>query len=224
MSKSTTIDARLTVQNANTEAEKLLEAFKTEVEMNLNLSSNLPLIKRIKADHFSWPDKEIKPIKRVVSDIASVSTFDSEAGLSERTALFAEAMKESLLDERGKEGISQKIANGDKKIKSILNKILRFEELCVKMGYLVRKKQIEILRKNSKKILGKVLEKFDMFKRQHADSIALCILYNIAAEIGLTKNKFLEISAEISSKKVLKIMIIKKSKCYSMVKLLLRRG
>lgn len=223
MSKSTTIDARLKVQKATNEVENLLHSFKTTAEMNLNLSSNLPLIKKIKADLFTWPDKQSKPIKRVLSDIASVSTFDSEVGLRQNTALFAKAAKDNLLDERGKIKINEKISKGDKKIKSILNKILRFEEICIRKKHIKTKEQVEILRKNSKFFLGKVLDRLDDFKRQHADSIALCILYNTAAKVGLTKKKFLGISSEISSKKVLNIEIIKKSKCYSMVKLLLKR-
>lgn len=223
MSNSSIIDARLMIQQANTEgAQKAFLSMKYTIESSLNLTVNFPLIKKVKADLFSLPKREIKPLNQVkISDTSSVSTIDSE-GNSKENFKDIDLRKHEFLNEEEKQEIAKNIENGNKKVKSVLNKILRFEEISISKGFIKRKEELERIRKKSKKILNKVLTKIQEFRFQHGDSIALSILYLTAVEIGFTKNKYLEIVKEITSKKIINIDIVKKSKCYRMVKVLAR--
>lgn len=222
MSQSTIIDARLMIQEATNRTENLFWSMKNQVEKSLNLNSSWHLVKKIKADLFPRPNKEIKLFtKAEISDVSSVSTFDSDAGLREK---FEELKlsKRDYLSRNERKKVKKNSGKGDKKIKVVLNKLHRFEDICVEKRFLKKKEELLKIREKSKKILGKILDKFESFRFQHADSISLSILYLTAVEVGLTKKKFLDAAKLITSKKVISIDIIKKSKCYGMVKILLR--
>jgi hypothetical protein len=118
--------------------------------------------------------------------------------------------------------MSQRIAAGDKKVKTIIHILFRFEEQSIAENALDAAK-LQVFRSKSRTYLGMVMSAYDEFRFQHSESLSLSILLLSAVKIGMGKKQFLSIVGKISSKKPKKVAIIKKSKCYAMLKNLLKK-
>jgi hypothetical protein len=113
--------------------------------------------------------------------------------------------------------VSERIAAGDKKVKTIIHILFRFEEQSI-IENVIDSAKLKIFRSKSRTLLGKVMSNYETFRFQHSESISLSILLLSAVKIGMSKKQFLSIVTKISSKKPKKVEVIKKSKCYSMLK------
>lgn len=113
--------------------------------------------------------------------------------------------------------MSERIAAGDKKVKTIIHILFRFEEQSI-VENIIDRKQLTVFRSISRAFLGQVMSNYEQFRFQHSESISLSILLLSAIKIGMSKKQFLNIVTKISSKKPKKVDVIKKSKCYSMMK------
>lgn len=113
--------------------------------------------------------------------------------------------------------VNERIAAGDKKVKTIIHILFRFEEQSI-VESIIDSPKLKIFRLKSRILLGRVISNYEQFRFQHSESISLSILLLSAVKIGMSKKQFLNIVAKISSKKAKKVEVIKKSKCYSMLK------
>lgn len=113
--------------------------------------------------------------------------------------------------------MNERIAAGDKKVKTIIHILFRFEEQSI-LEDMIDSKKLKIFRSKSRTYLGRVMSNYELFRFQHSESISLSILLLSASKINMSKKEFLNIISKISSKSPKKVDVIKRSKCYSMLK------
>lgn len=112
--------------------------------------------------------------------------------------------------------------NGDKKLKAVLEIFAAFQDLLIKEK-LVDKKKFEILRCENLVTLEVCLAIIGELRYQHADAISSSILYFTTEGIGLGKKEFLRLIDQVIKKKCGKLSIIRKAKCFGMIKSLYLR-
>jgi len=221
----------------------LISKTKTELEMRLIYGMNWPIIQKIQKNEFFAPTKNFKNFalkdQKIENDNLSVSTADTEnmnfsltyENLKKKISIpnfsiqnkknsiekkFKPAKSQILLKE-DKKILSEMVASGDKKVKTIVHKLLRFEENCIS-DRTVKKEELEKLRELSRGLLSITLKNYENFRFQHAESLSLSILLLSAIKIGMTKKVFLALVKKISAKKITKIDLIRKSKSYCLLK------
>lgn len=110
--------------------------------------------------------------------------------------------------------------NCDKKLKAVLTNFAAFQNLLL-TEKIVKKEKFEILRFENMRALELCLEIFGKLRYQHADAISSSILYFTTGKIGLPKREFLKLVDKVTKKKCGKLSIIRKAKCFGMIKSLL---
>ena len=83
---------------------------------------------------------------------------------------------------------------------------------------MIDSKKLKVFRSKSRTYLGRVMSNYELFRFQHSESISLSILLLSASKINMSKKEFLSVISKISSKSPKKVDVIKKSKCYSLLK------
>ena len=190
---------------------------KKELELRLMCSINYNTIQKIKHRQFprpcrSWLSHQKASLKE---ETLSVSTVDSDS------RDLASNPKSLITDKADKLFISQRLAAGDKKVKTMIHKMLRFEESCI-INSRLNKQKVSELMESSRGYLGLILSHYDDFRFQHAESMSLAILLLSSIKVGLSKKQFLRSASSITSKNLKKLEVIRKARCYSMIKQLSR--
>jgi hypothetical protein len=164
------------------------------------------MIKKIRHNKFSKPSKNIFDTKKAL-DTLSVSTADSDPA-AVPAAQFDDAL------------IKLAIENGDKKVKTVYEYFLKFEELCIAERALGAGEVMK-LKSLSRKFLSLLIGDFGKLRFQHSESICLAVLLLATSEVKLHKRIFLKLVDKILKKKCTKLSTIKKSKCFSHIKMVI---
>ena len=106
---------------------------------------------------------------------------------------------------------------GDKKLKSVLKIFEKFEDLCIE-NRLVNQQTAAQLRNATYTALAHCLGLIGELRYQHSDAIATSILAFSTEKIRLQKKTFLKIVDKCVKKRCNKISIIRKAKCFGMIK------
>ncbi len=106
-----------------------------------------------------------------------------------------------------------------KRVNKITEHLLQFEEKAL-IESIVCEEQLRALRSLNRGVLGKVLEDYTLFKRQHSLLIAINILMFNSSKMKIPKESFKELLSDLFTKterKEYTIHNIKKSKTYSLL-------
>lgn len=188
-----------------TEFQAYLRHYKQECELRIMFKASEALIKSLKQDNFPAP-KGAYLSNQKDETVSTVSTADSSGA----SANPPQEVDYSTL-------VSKTLESGHKKFKTVIKALELFEAKCVE-AKAVNKAQLAVFKELSAKNLQKVVQEYEVFTHQHADSVILAFIFIIVDEIGISKRKFLKIVDLVCRKKCSKLSTIKKSKCYGFMK------
>jgi hypothetical protein len=199
-----TTTAKLNRSQAAEPSAQLLQLEST-MKRQLFIRLNRDLIPKIKQGHFaqpSFPSGGLKkrPLSSISTDDCSTQDGLSEASLSLKTV---------------------RIAGSDKKFKALYSMLNSFEEEAI-ADRALKGKTLREMRFFTRKYFGMVMNNQDLVKLQHSDTLGLAILLHAGIKVGLGKSEFLTQAAKVARRKNLSISYIRKTKCYGILKQLIK--
>jgi len=108
----------------------------------------------------------------------------------------------------------------DKKLKAVMKTVEQFGEYCVAHRILGKTLNHQMMRE-AKVILGLSLSELSKLRYQHSDAITLVILLFAIEKVKMPIKVFLNAIDKVVKKKCNKLSIIRKAKCFGLIKQIL---
>lgn len=184
---------------------RCLERVRKKFEVKMMFQLTRPIVRQIKEKSFLKPSKKLLRSNKKSSEevMESVSTADS----SEEE----EGRLKSLYDQL----IRQEIANGELKIRVVLETFSKFEETIYEA---ISPSKVEILRSELFSMLGKVLEERVIYEAFSPLKLSISMLFCSINRIGLKANQFLLLIKRITKNPFSTKTELRNSTCFKAVK------
>jgi hypothetical protein len=105
----------------------------------------------------------------------------------------------------------------DKKLGAVMKTVEQFGEYCVARRLLGKTLRLQ-LEREAKVVLGLCLSEMAKLRYQHSDAIALVVLLFVSERVKMPIKVFLNAVDKVVKKKCNKLSIIRKAKCFALVK------
>jgi len=213
MRTNNTTPVRSQAAELNTQLLQLNHSLKR----NLFVLMNKSIIPKINQNKFAVPSKLPFGAKNTKANSLKATSVSTEANSSK-----TENSKNSKNSENSNFlAQTAKFGSGDKKFKAIYSMLLAFEEGCI-VTRTIDTKKLREMRFYTRKYFGMLLNNLEAIKLQHSDALGLAILLHSAIKIGLSKTEFISNASKVGRRKNLSVNYIRKTKCYSVVKALIK--
>lgn len=164
----------------------------------------------------------VKLVQKKLFPIPSSNSLRSRQSLDNRARKesFSTAASTSIEEEPREEEqyhhlISQQIAIGNNKIRTVLENFSAFED---RLTHSLKTNKIKIFQNELFSILGKVLGEKSTYEKHDALLLSLSMIFIAAGRIGLRQNQLVLLSREIKNMEITRATKITKSLCYRTVK------
>ena len=205
-------------------ALRVITRTKNTLENKIQQKLTLNLGSKLSQGHFAQPTKLSPNSKNSKKqEVISISTEDSDSNC--RQFNFSDTEEPSKPEaEQTLDHFSKSKGRKTKKFNHILDLLLKIEETSLALRVL-KKSEVDSLRKKTREFLDVVFRNFDVFRLQQFRSITLAILMLTAQDLRLDNKMLMESIIQVLGKTQKKRgKLIQKSKAYKLLKEILVKG
>ena len=213
--------SRPTKRSGRISLKNFVLGLKSDIESKLQYQLCRPLVKQIKCGEFAQPARAI--LDKHTSSLEKCETISVSTAEPEPTEVKSKASASEVTQNRDDMNSIIESCKGEKKLKTVLNFLTKFEELCVE-GAVVNADGLRSLNFYHRAILSKIVNGYDTVIYQHSESLCLAIVFVSTSKVGISKKTFLGIAKKLIRRKKVRLSSIRKSKCFSLLNNLLNRN